>query len=57
MKNSIKKIHNLPGSENNIVPFDVNYVKRWLDQFDRDIKVNHVQSLFNDGEDDWYEFT
>jgi hypothetical protein len=51
----IKRIHNLPGAKNQIVPFDVNYVKNWLEAFDKDLKVNPVQSLFNldDEENEW----
>jgi hypothetical protein len=56
MKNNIKKIHNLPGSANNIVPFDVNYVKNWLEKFDNDVKVSQVQPLFDTDEDEWHGF-
>jgi hypothetical protein len=43
-----KRIYNLPHAENQILPFDVNYVKNWLDRFEKDIKVNPIQSLFED---------
>jgi hypothetical protein len=56
----MKKIHNLPGAANNIVPFDLNYIKRWLDDYQLLIKIHPIEHLFeieSTSDDEWYDLT